>query len=428
MGNLNYAPDEFKKSVNPIKVSPAIGAAYALQGVKNVTPVYHAAPGCTFLSKVLLTRHFREPVSIDGSDIKQAGIVYGGFEELSAKIASIATKQKPEIIAIVTSSVSELRGDDFRTVLNDLKEEHKLSQVCVVSTPDYSGGFAEGFSAAVVSLVEKFAIPGSVIEENMNIFPAPYMNCADVDEIKKIVKSFSLNPVVIPDISISKDGAELKYRRMAGEGASLDDIVRSARSGLSVSFGQVMKGPGDFLESKYNVTHRNLAYSYGINATDELIHLLIDYTQNNNVPLLLKRERARLVDLMIDAHLHLSSRKVHIALEYDHAMAVKTALEEWGLDVDDTVVPFLPGKKQKTGSARNGGLYLLEEKYTSSASQPDILIANSHGTPMAQKFNIPFLSMGFPVYDSFGGNLIGRTGYNGATSFLIEVANKWVHQ
>src|SRR3990172_9051767 len=48
-------------TINPLKHSASIGAAMALQGIDRALPVIHGAQGCTFLGKVLLTKHFREP-------------------------------------------------------------------------------------------------------------------------------------------------------------------------------------------------------------------------------------------------------------------------------------------------------------------------------------------------------------------------------
>ncbi len=50
--------------INPLKHSPAIGAAMALQGIDRALPLIHGAQGCTFLGKVLLTKHFREPIAL----------------------------------------------------------------------------------------------------------------------------------------------------------------------------------------------------------------------------------------------------------------------------------------------------------------------------------------------------------------------------
>ena len=61
--------------INPLKHSASIGAAMALQGINNALPVIHGAQGCTFLGKVLLTKHFREPIALAGTKLFAEDVV-----------------------------------------------------------------------------------------------------------------------------------------------------------------------------------------------------------------------------------------------------------------------------------------------------------------------------------------------------------------
>lgn len=416
--------------VNPFKVAPSIGAAFALQGVRKAAPFYHTSPGCTFLSKVLLTRHFQEPVSIQGTDMKETGLIYGGQKELIEKIEALVEKQNPDIIGVISSTVSQIRGDEFEYVIKYLKKKKSFDGVVLVEAPDYAGGFAEGFGASITALVRRFAVPGETIQKNVNIFPAPWMNAADIDEIKRVVSLFELNPVVIPDLSIATDGSDASYSQMAREGTTMEDLVRSARSGVSFSFGHAMSAPGWFLHKAYNVPFQEFSSFSGVRDCDELIRFLMNYSGREPTAVL-KRERARLVDLMVDAHLHMAGRRVHLALEHDHALAMRNVLEEWGSGVEKMILPQKHPKGSKGGfSYETGGLYLLEEEYRLAKKEksfPDLLISNSHGRALALEYDLPFIPMGFPVYDYYGASLAGRSGYAGTTRFLIETANLFQH-
>jgi nitrogenase molybdenum-cofactor synthesis protein NifE len=69
-------------TINPLKHSASIGAAMALQGIDRALPIIHGAQGCTFLGKVLLTKHFREPISLAGTKIFAEDVVMGSDEKL----------------------------------------------------------------------------------------------------------------------------------------------------------------------------------------------------------------------------------------------------------------------------------------------------------------------------------------------------------
>ncbi len=424
-----------KDLINPTRVSPALGAAFAFQGFRLTAPVYHAAPGCTFLTKVLLTQHFQEPVSINGSDIKETAIVFGGEEELEKKVSTIIEKQKPVLVPLIGSGVSDVRGDHLSSILTSFRNKFPQTAFCAVSAPDYCGGFAEGFGRAVLSVLQNFAgeVKNSksskkpnqkISHRKVNVFPAPYMTTGDIDEIGRLAESFGLQPVFIPDISSSMDGSEQGYLAMSTGGTSFAQIAKTPNAGLSISFGNVMTEAGEFLKEKFNVPHVNFASAYGVKPTDAIIQTLMHYTGREPAENY-KKERARLVDLMIDAHLHMAGRTADLALEADHALAIQTALEEWGIKVNHVIVPFDPIREGQV----KGGLFLLEDFYICQEGDqggvPDVLFSNIHGAALAEEYEIPFIPAGFPVYEYIGASLKTRAGYRGGIDFFIETANLW---
>ena len=78
-------PSAFRPSslvaINPLKHSQSIGAAIAFQGIDNSIPVIHGAQGCSFLAKVLLTKHFREPVALASTKLFTEDVVMGSEEK-----------------------------------------------------------------------------------------------------------------------------------------------------------------------------------------------------------------------------------------------------------------------------------------------------------------------------------------------------------
>jgi len=87
--------------IDPLKHSPAIGAAMALQGIDGALPVIHGAQGCTFLGKVLLAKHFREPIALASSKLFVEEVVMGSEDKLSATIDGFIEKNDPALVGVL---------------------------------------------------------------------------------------------------------------------------------------------------------------------------------------------------------------------------------------------------------------------------------------------------------------------------------------
>src|SRR5208283_4386574 len=102
--------------INPLKHSQTIGAAIAMQGVDKALPVIHGAQGCTFLAKVLLTKHFREPIALAGTKQFAEDIIMGSEENIISAVEGFIEKQGPAVVGILSSGLSDVKGDDISAV------------------------------------------------------------------------------------------------------------------------------------------------------------------------------------------------------------------------------------------------------------------------------------------------------------------------
>ena len=71
-------------TVNPLKMSPSIGAALAFLGVDNSMPLLHGSQGCTSFGLVLFVRHFREAIPMQTTAMSEVATVLGGLDNLGA--------------------------------------------------------------------------------------------------------------------------------------------------------------------------------------------------------------------------------------------------------------------------------------------------------------------------------------------------------
>jgi nitrogenase molybdenum-iron protein NifN len=52
------------------------------------------------------------------------------------------------------------------------------------------------------------------------------------------------------------------------------------------------------------------------------------------------------------------------------------------------------------------------------------MVGNSKGYPVARKYSIPLVRVGFPVHDRFGAQRILHVGYRGTQQLLDRIANE----
>ncbi|MDH4199956.1 MAG: hypothetical protein OEV66_06200 [Spirochaetia bacterium] len=413
-------------SVNPVKLAPGLGAGYAAQGFRKAVPFYHSAPGCSFLSKVLLTQHFMEPVASAGSDIKETALIFGETLELQNSIQKFCEKSKPEIVFILSSSIPEIKGEEYTTILNYLKTKFSDIKFILVPAPDFQGGFSEGFAdlvyRAIVELAESDGFSDKKINGQINFLPAPYMTVGDIDEFVEIAESFDLKTIVIPDLSSGPDGSREKYSGMSVQGTSLEHLILSGRSIATISAGESMKSAGEFLEKRHGVRHVHFNSITGLSASDDLIRQFMILSSRTEVPRRVKKYRARLKDLMVDTHLVLSNKNIAMALEADHVIAMKSILNEIGVFSEISVAPVVNAKNGNSENMIVGTLYDIEQKIE-SGSPVDALFAGTHGQELAKKYNVPLVRSGFPLTDRYGMNYNISIGYKGSIYLIRELAN-----
>jgi nitrogenase molybdenum-iron cofactor biosynthesis protein NifN len=410
-------------SVNPLKTSPALGAAYALQGIKGAIALFHAAPGCTFLGKVLLTQHLREPVGLLGTDIKEMPTIMGGWDELKKRIADVCEKFKPSLIGVIGTALSEVRGEDVGGVISELSSELKTpnSELLYISAPDYIGGFSEGYGTAVKTIVENLTTEGPKILRQINLLPSPSLTIGDIEEIKDIASAFSLKPIILPDLSLSMDGSKDRFSNLPLDGVTLEEIALMGRSSATIVIGEGLREAGEVLREHFGIPLHIIKGLIGLEATDNFITLLSQLSKRD-APHYLTRWRKRLVDGMVDTHLLLSGKRAAFGLDRDLLAGVSQFCIEMGMiPIADCGLRIaeLKNPKSKIQNPKLNDLEDLED----GAEGADLIITSSHGREISERLGIPLLRMGFPVFDRFGEPLKVRAGYRGSLNLLFEMAN-----
>ncbi len=440
-----------KKSVavNPLKQSPPLGAALAFLGLKGIVPLFHGSQGCTAFAKVLLVRHFREAIPLATTAMTEVSTILGGEENIEQAILTLVEKAEPDLLGLLTTGLTETRGDDMEGILKSIRQRHPeldYLPIIFVSTPDYKGSLQDGFGAAVQSIVatdygtpiksnvETFhetSLQQITSQRQVTILAGSLLAPGDVEEIKEIVEAFGLKVLVIPDLSGSVDGhLDDDYNSKTPGGTSLSQLQQLERSLFTIAIGESMGPAAETLQQRFGTNYEILPRLTGLAAVDKFLWLLAqianyksdpDWQLNPQVPQKYQRQRRQLQDAILDTHFYLGGKKVSLALEPDLLYQTSWLLKELGAEIQAAVTTTKSSilKELPIDNVTIGDLEDLEDLATGS----DLIITNSQGKRLADKLNIPLYRMGYPIYDRLGNGSRCLVGYRGTMQFLFALGN-----
>ncbi len=411
-------------SVNPLKMSQPLGAALAFMGLNRCLPTLHGSQGCTSFGLVLFVRHFREMIPMQTTAMNEVTTILGGMDNIEQAVMNIWNRARPDIIGLASTGLTETKGDDVDAYLKLIRDKHPEiadMPIVYVSTPDYVGAFQDGWSKAVVRIVQELAVPCAVKQlDRVNILPGSHLTPGDIEEIRDIVQAFGLTPVFVPDVSGSLDGhIPDDFTPTTLGGATLAELRTLGAARATIAIGEQMHAAAIELEMKTGVSYAVFDRLTGLEACDQFMQHLSTLS-GKPVPMKYRRQRSRLQDAMLDAHFFTGGKKVAIGAEPDLLWSLGSMLAEMGCElvaVTTTHSPLL--EKLPTDEVLIGDLEDLERR----AGDCDLVITHSHGRQMAERLGIPLLRYGLPTFDRLGAGHQLTVGYRGTMEFVFELGN-----
>lgn len=417
-------------STNPLKSSAPLGAALAYLGIEKSVPLFHGSQGCTAFAMVHLVRHFKEAVPLQTTAMNEVSTILGGADQIEEAIGNLRNKAQPKFIGIASTALTETRGED---VPGDLKlilgrrDDFADTKVVYASTPDFDGGLQDGWAKAVEAIVTAL-VPADTDRDvqmrQVNLLCGSHLTPADIEELARMVRSFGLNPIILPDISTSLDGhVSDDWSGTSLGGTPLADIEAAGRSAFTLAIGEQMRGAAKIIENRAMVPYRVFQSVTGLKPVDAFVRALMELSGRQDPPASIKRDRSRLVDAALDAHFFTGGLKVAIGADPDLLFSLSNALASMGAEIVTAVTtsPHFLVDRVPADEVILGDLGDFER--AARAAGADLLMTHSHGRHAEHRLGKPLLRVGFPVFDRIGAQDICRVGYRGSRAFLYEVAN-----
>ncbi len=417
-------------AVNPLKVSQPVGASLAFLGLRNAIPMLHGSQGCTAFGKVFFVRHFREPIPLQTTAMDHVSTVMNPDWNVIEGLKVICEKSRPDIIGLPTTGLSETQGTDIRRLVRQFREQHpqfERTAVVPVNTPDYTGCLESGFALALEAIIDVL-VPATNHagrrHKQVNVLAGSMLTPGDTEAVKEWIEAFGLRPVVLPDIGDSLDGhlIDQETTPLTLGGTPRAEIDAMGESLATFVIGRSLGKAADLLKARTGVPDFRFDHLMGLDACDAFTLALAEVS-GQPVPARVDRHRAQLQDAMVDTHVLTGFYRVALAADPDLLAGFSQFLAGVGARV---VAAVAPARAEVLAEAacdqvRIGDLEDLER--VARAEDAQLVIANSHAAPTAERLGVPLLRASFPQYDWVGGYARTWIGYRGARQALFDLAN-----
>lgn len=423
-------------AVNPLKASQPVGASLAFLGIHRAIPMMHGSQGCTAFGKVYFVRHFREPIPLQTTAMDQVSTVMSADENVILGLATICEKNKPALIGLPTTGLSETQGTDIKRLVKQFYAAHpEFAHIPVVpvNTPDFSGCLESGYALAVKATLETM-LPHKTDnvgkrKKQVNVLAGSFLTPGDIEHIKELIEAFGLRPLVLPDLADSLDGhlIEMENTPLTVGGTPVPDIASMGESVATLVLGNSLFDAADFLKEQTGVPDHRFDCLMGLDATDSFVAALAGIS-GKPVPEKIERQRAQLQDAMVDAHFMLGFMRVAVAADPDLLYGFSRLVTEMGGEVVAAVAPARANILSDVVAEKVSIGDLEDLEHVARERGAQLVISNSHAVETAHRLGVPLLRAGYPQYDLIGGYQRLWVGYRGTRQALFDLANLMAEQ
>lgn len=418
--------------INPLKVSQPVGASLAFLGLARTMPLEHGARGCTAFNKLFFMRHFREPIALQTTAMDVATVVMGADENVVQALRNICTQHEPEVIGLITTGLTETQGADVPHSLKAFRTRYpEWARVAIVpvSASDTLGCLETGYAQALRAIIEELVPtdgthPAAACPERVNLLVPSMLTPGDIEALKAWVEAFGLVPVVLPDLADSLDGHLTRegFSALTYGGTTREQLASLSQSVATLVIGRSLDAAADTLRARTGVPDFRFVHLTGLQACDDFTFTLARLA-GKAVPPGIERQRAQLLDAMVDSQFALGAARVAVAADPDLLAMLCDTLLGQGTEVIVAVgaaaSPVLAQLAAQTVMV--GDLEDLERQ--ARARQAHLIVTNSHGVDIATRLGCGLLRAGYPLNDLAGAQARQWIGYRGTRQLLFDLVN-----
>ncbi|MFW6357623.1 MAG: nitrogenase molybdenum-iron protein subunit beta [Chroococcales cyanobacterium] len=426
-------------TINPAKACQPLGSLFVAAGFEDTLPYSHGSQGCVAYFRTHLTRNYKEPFQAVSSSMTEDAAVFGGLSNLVDGLANSYTLYNPKMIALCTTCMAEVIGDDLGSFIQTAKNEGSIPQdfpVPYAHTPSFVGSHITGYDNMLKGILECLT-EGKKQETtngkyNFNLGFDPYIG--NLRELKRILQLFDLDYTILSDNSDTFDSPNTGEFKMYNGLTKLEDAADSI-NGEGTFFFQKYTTPKtqEYLEKEWGQQTFNFR-PFGIRGTDEFLSKLSELT-GKPVPQELVEERGRTVDAMTDSQAWIHGKRIALYGDPDHVFSLVNFLLELGAEPIHIVVTNSNSEfEEELQAVLNASPYgqnatiwgkkdLWHLRSLLFTEPVDLLIGNSYGKYLWRDTKTPMVRIGYPIFDRHHMHRYATLGYQGALNLHNWIVN-----
>jgi len=432
-------------TVNPAKACQPLGAVMVALGFEETMPYVHGSHGCVAYFRSYFTRHFKEPTPCVSDSMTEDAAVFGGLVNMKDGLKNCAAVYKPKMIAVSTTCMAEVIGDDLYAFAVAAKEEDggeylpEEFPIPYAHTPSFTGSHITGYDNMMHGIMSQLTEGVEVNKnEKINIIPGFETYIGSIRSVKNIVEAFGVEYTMLGDHSDQWDMPAGEYSMFQG-GTKIEDAKDCKNSKATISLQKYATTKTMKMVQKRWKHAGGTANPVGLKGTDEFIMQLAELT-GKDVPEKLKVERGRLVDAMQDSYPYMHGKKFAIWGDPDFLVGVVSFLLEMGAEPTHVLCHNAPrGWEEEMRAMLDtspaaadchvwAGKDLWHMRSLLYTEPVDFMIGNSYGKELMRDTGTPLIYIGFPIFDRHHLHRYSISGYDGALNLLTWITNKVLDQ
>ena len=433
--------------INPAKACQPLGAVFAALGFEGTLPFVHGSQGCVAYYRSHFSRHFKEPTAAVSSSMTEDAAVFGGLGNMVDGLANCFSLYNPKMIAVSTTCMAEVIGDDLNAFIKNAKEKGSVPQeldVPFAHTPAFVGSHVTGYDNALKGILEHFwdgkagAAPRIEREPNGKLnFIGGFdgYTVGNLREIKRIFSMMGVDATILGDNSDVWDTPGDGNFRMYDGGTTLEEAANSIHANATISMQEFCTVRTlEYIESK---GQEAVAFNHplGVEATDRFL-MEVSRLTGKPIPESLELERGRLVDAIADSSAVIHGKKFAIFGDPDTTLGLAGFLLELGAQPvhilstngnaawTEKVTALLASSPFGKDCHAWAGKDLWHMRSLLFTEPVDFLIGSTYGKYLERDTSTPLIRIGFPIFDRHHHHRYPVWGYQGGLNVLVWILDK----
>jgi nitrogenase molybdenum-iron protein beta chain len=442
-------------TVNPAKACQPLGAVLCALGFEKTMPYVHGSQGCVAYFRTYFNRHFKEPVACVSDSMTEDAAVFGGQKNMMAGLENAKALYKPDIIAVSTTCMAEVIGDDLNAFINNTKKAGHIEQdfpTPFAHTPSFVGSHTTGWDNMFEGMIRYFTLnhmDDKKVGSNgkINLVPGFETYLGNFRVMHRMMKEMGVDYTLLSDPSEVLDTpADGTFRMYAGGTTQAE--IKDAPNAIDTLLLQPwqLEKTKKFVDSIWHQPATAINIPMGLEWTDAFLMKVSELT-GKPIPASLELERGRLVDMMTDSHAWLHGKKFALYGDADFVMGMTKFLLELGAEPSDVLCNhankrWLKAMNKILADSPYGkntqvhiGRDLWHFRSLVFTNKPDFMIGNSYGKFIqrdtfykGEEFEVPLIRIGFPIFDRHHLHRMTTLGYEGAIYLLTTLVNAVLEQ